>query len=126
MRCLVISVVLCISWSAQIHLRGSRKLDDSDGGFNEGAELHPDHFIEQERSLDELEKIESLIHSDKVAKLMKKAKTEVKDEGKQRRDREGAGSRFLGTTSSTTTRTRRLQLQLLQPQLQLKLQLQAQ
>ena len=77
MRCLVISVVLCITWSAQIHLRGSRKLDDSDGGFNEGAELHPDHFIEQERSLDELEKIESLIHSDKVAKLMKKAKTEV-------------------------------------------------
>ena len=83
LRSFVVAVLLCICWGA--HLRGSRRLDDVDGGFNDHPasdkldEMHPDQEItlDQEGSLDQVEKLEYLIHSEKVNKLLEKAKTEV-------------------------------------------------
>lgn len=79
LRCVMVAVVLSASLSAQTRLRGSRRMDDKDGGFNEGSEIHPDQEIplDQEGSLDQIEKMEFLIHSEKVNKLLEKAKAEV-------------------------------------------------
>ena len=75
----MVVMFLCVNASAKTRLRGSRRLDDSDGGFNQGVEMHPDQeiILDQEGSLDQVEKMEFLIHSEKVSKLLEKAKTEV-------------------------------------------------
>merc|ERR1719230_703486 len=79
LHCFMVVMFLCVNASAQTRLRGSRRLDDPDGGFNQGMEMHPDQEItlDQEGSLDQVEKMEFLIHSEKVSKLLEKAKTEV-------------------------------------------------
>merc|ERR1719230_441070 len=79
LHCFMVVMFLCVNASAQTRLRGSRRLDDPDGGFNQGMEMHPDQEItlDQEGSLDRVEKMEFLIHSEKVSKLLEKAKAEV-------------------------------------------------